>query len=278
MALRPLASGTISFGMVAIPIKLYTTTESSKSVSFNNVHKECGTRVKYRYFCPTDDRLVERDELAKGYEFSKGKFVLFEPAELKAIHPDPTNAIEIKEFVPLEQVDPIFFEKSYFLGPDKGGAKPYQLLSKSMRQTQRAAVARYQARGKNHLVLLRPFKDGLIMQQLHYADELRSFDDVPIDRAEVSEAELGLALQLIDQIASDTFRADAYEDEVRHQVWELIERKIQGEDIVAAPQEQPKAQIIDLMEALKASLGASDDERKPAKSSSAEDPGIAASG
>lgn len=278
MALRPLASGTISFGLVAIPVKLFTTTESAKTVSFNNVHKECGTRVKYRYFCPTDDRLVERDELTKGYEFSKGKFVLFEADELKAIHPEPTNAIEIKEFVPLEQVDPIYFEKSYFLGPDKGGAKPYQLLSQSMRQTQRAAIARYQARGKNHLVLLRPFKDGLIMQQLHYADELRSFEDVPIDRAEVTEAELNLALQLIDQIASDTFQPEVYEDDVRQQVWDLIERKIQGEDIVAAPQEEPKAQIIDLMEALKASLGAADDERKSAKSTRSSKPGIAATG
>lgn len=278
MALRPLASGTISFGLVAIPIKLYTTTESAKTVSFNNVHEDCGTRVKYRYYCPTDDRLVERDELTKGYEFSKGKFVLFSKEELKAIHPDPTNAVEIKEFVPLEQVDPIFFEKSYFLGPDKGGAKPYQLLSQAMRQTQRAAIARYQARGKNHLVLLRPFNDGLIMQQLHYADELRSFEDVPMDRAEVTEAELNLALQLIDQIASDTFQPKVYKDEVREQVWDLIERKIQGEDIVAAPQEEPKAQIIDLMEALKASLGAADEPRKPAKGTQPADSDIAASG
>ncbi len=277
MALRPLASGTVSFGLVAIPVKLYTTTESAKTVSFNNVHKECGTRVKYRYYCPTDDRLVERNELTKGYEFAKGKFVLLEPAELKAIHPEPTNAIEIKEFVPLEEVDPIYFEKSYFLGPDKGGAKPYQLLSNAMRQTKRAAVARYQARGKNHLVVLRPFDDGLIMQQLHYADELRSFADVPIDRAEVSEAELGLALQLIDQIASDTFRPENYQDEVRQQTWDLIERKIQGEDIVAAPQEEPKAQIIDLMEALKASLG-TDEGRKPAKPSRSDDDRAAASG
>ena len=278
MALRPLASGTVSFGLVAIPIKLYTTTESARSVSFNNVHEECGTRVKYRYNCPTCDRLVERKELTKGYEFSKGKYVLFSKEELKAIHPDPTNAIDIKEFVPLDKVDPIFFEKSYFLGPDKGGAKPYQLLAKAMRETRRAAVARYKARGKNYLVLLRPFDGGLIMQQLHYADELRSFEDVPVEETEVSEAELSMALMLIEQIASDTFDPSQYEDEVRQQVWQLIERKIQGEDIVAAPQEAPKAQIIDLMEALKASLGEADSDRKPAKATPATDPGVAASG
>ncbi len=147
-----------------------------------------------------------------------------------------------------------------------------------MRETRRAAVARYQARGKNYLVLLRPFDDGLIMQQLHYADELRSFEDVPVEETEVSEAELAMALQLIDQIASDTFDPSQYEDDVRQQVWQLIERKIQGEDIVAAPQEAPKAQIIDLMEALKASLGEADSDRKPAKATQATDPGIAASG
>ena len=272
-----MASGTVSFGMVAIPIKLYSSTESSKTVRFNQVHKECGTRVKNRLFCPTDDRLVERSEIAKGYEFSKGKFVLLSPEELKALTPDATNAIEIKEFVPLDQVDPIYFEKSYYLGPDKGGAKPYQLLSRAMRQSGRAALARYAARGKNHLVLLRPFENGLIMQQLHYADEIRAFDEVEIEEAEPTDQELQLALMLVDQIASDEFKPEQYEDEKRLETWSLIEKKIQGEDIVAPPQETPKAQIVDLMEALKASLGA-DGERKPAKAAESKAEGEAKTG
>jgi DNA end-binding protein Ku len=265
-----MASGTISFGLVAIPIKLYTTGESSAGISFNQVHKKCGTRIQYRFYCPTDDELVERSEIAKGYEFAKGQFVLFDDQELKALNPEPTNAIEITEFVPLDKVDPIYFEKSYYVGPDKGGPKPYRLLAEAMKETGRAALARYAARGKDYLVLLRPFRNGIIMQQLRYADEIRAFDEVPIGDADVKPAELQLALQLIDQIASDKFKPEEYKDEVRAKVTALIERKVEGEDIVAAPEEAPKAQIIDLMEALKKSLGqgaagGEDKERKPAK-------------
>jgi DNA end-binding protein Ku len=262
-----MASGTVSFGLVSIPIKLYTTGETAKTVRFNHVHESCGTRVKNRYYCPTDDRLVERDELAKGYEFAKNQFVLFSAEELKALNPEATNAVEITEFVPLDKVDPIYFEKSYYLGPDKGGAKPYRLLAEAMRRSQRAALARYAARGKNYLVLLRPFRDGLIMQQLHYADEIRPFSEVPIDAATVQPAEVDLALQLVEQISSDEFQPENYEDEVRNQMWELIERKVQGEEIVAPPQEEPKAQIVDLMEALKASLGEGEGRKPPKKSS-----------
>ena len=261
-----MASGTISFGLVAIPVKLYTTGESAQTVRFSMVHETCGTKVKYRYYCPTDDELVERDELAKGYEFAKGQFVLFSDDELKALMPEATHAIEISEFVPLEKVDPIYFERSYYLGPDKGGAKPYRLLAETMSATGRAALARYAARGKDYLVMLRPFEGGLIMQQLRYAVDVRPFSEVPIEEAKVTKAELALARQLVDQGASDEFHADAYTDEARGRVWELIEGKVQGEEIVAAPEEAPKAQIIDLMEALKASLGGDEKaERKPPK-------------
>ena len=259
-----MASGTISFGLVAIPVKLYTTGESSAGVSFNQVHKKCGTRVQYRYYCPTDDELVGRDEIAKGYEFAKGQFVLFSDEELKALVPEPTNAIDIAEFVPLDRVDPIYFEKSYYLGPDKGGAKPYRLLAEAMKKSGQAALARYAARGKDYLVLLRPFAEGLIMQQLRYADEIRAFSDVPVGEGEVKGNELDLALKLIDQIAEGEFRPERYEDVQRKRTWELINRKVEGEEIVAAPEEAPKAQIIDLMAALKASLGETED-AKPAK-------------
>jgi DNA end-binding protein Ku len=262
-----MASGTISFGLVAIPVKLYSTGESSQTVRFSMVHESCGTKVKYRYYCPTDDELIERHEITKGYEFAKGQFVLFSEDELKALMPEATHAIEISEFVPLEKVDPIFFEKSYYLGPDKGGAKPYRLLAETMAETGRAALARYAARGKDYLVMLRPFESGLIMQQLRYAVDVRPFSEVPIEQAKTTKAELALARQLVDQGASDEFHADAYNDEARSRIWELIEGKVQGEEIVAAPEEAPKAQIIDLMEALKASLGGEEEkaERKPPK-------------
>lgn len=262
-----MGSATVSFGLVAIPVKLYSTGDASESVRFNMVHRSCGTRLQYRYYCPSDETFVERDEIAKGYEFAKGQFVLFSDEELKALVPEPTNAIDIAEFVPLDRVDPIYFEKSYYLGPDKGGAKPYRLLAEAMKKSGQAALARYAARGKDYLVLLRPFAEGLIMQQLRYADEIRAFSDVPVGEGEVKGNELDLALKLIDQIAEGEFRPERYEDVQRKRTWELINRKVEGEEIVAAPEEAPKAQIIDLMAALKASLGETED-AKPAKRAS----------
>ena len=256
MTARPFASGTISFGLVTIPVKLYSTGETASGIQLNMLHRKCGTRLKQQYICPTDEQVVGRDEMVKGYEYAKGQYVLFTDEELKALTPEPTNAIEITEFVPAEEVDPVYFEKSTYLGPDKGGDKPYRLLSQAMRETGRAAVARYAARGKDYLVLLRPYQEGLIMQQLRYADEIRNFTEVPVAPSEVKEPELRLAMQLIEQIAADEFHPEAYEDNVRKRTRQLIEQKVQGQEIQAAPPEAPKAQIVDLMEALKASLAA----------------------
>ena len=265
MSARAISSGTVSFGLVTIPIKLYSTGEPAAGISFNMLHKTCSTPVKQRYYCPTDDRLVERDEIAKGYEYAKGQYVLFSDEELKALNPEPTNSVDIAEFVPLDEVDPVYFDRAYYLGPDKAGDRAYRLLARAMRQTSRGALATYAARGKNYLVMIRPFGDeGLIMQQLRYADEVRSFSEVPLGSAEIKPAELDLALKLIDQIASEDFKPEKYKDEVRLKTRELIDQKIAGQEITAPPQEAPKAQIIDLMEALKASLG-SEPGRKPAR-------------
>jgi DNA end-binding protein Ku len=244
----------VSFGLVTIPVKLYSTGETAVGIQLNMLHRKCGSRLKQQYVCPVDDVVVGRDEMVKGYEYAKGQYVLFTEDEIKALSREATNAMEITEFVPLEQVDPIYFEKSYYLGPDKGGERPYRLLAEAMRQTSRAALARYAARGKDYLVLLRPFEEGLIMQQLRYHDELRPFSEVPIGDAELREPELKLARQIIDQIANDRFEPETYEDEVRKQTMEMIEQKVSGQEITAAPVEAPKAQIIDLMAALKASL------------------------
>jgi DNA end-binding protein Ku len=268
MSARPFASGMISFGLVTIPVKLYSTGESAAGIQFNMLHKKCRSRLKQQYVCPIDNEVVGRDEMVKGYEYSKGQYVLFTEEELKALSPEPTNAVEITEFVPLEQVDPIYYEKSYYVGPDKGGDRPYRLLAEAMKQTSRAALARYVARGKDQFVLLRPFDGGLIMQQLRYSDELRPFSEVPVGAADLKEPELKLAVQLIEQIATDEFRPEAYEDTQRQQVRSLIERKVQGEEITAAPVAAPKAQVIDLMAALKASLAAA----KPAAASAAAEP------
>ncbi len=275
MSARAYASGTVSFGLVSIPIKLYSTGEASTGIHLNMLHKKCGSRLKQQYICPTDNEIVGKDEMVKGFEYTKGQYVLFSDDELKALMPEPTNAIDITEFIPLEKVDPIYFEKTYYLGPDKGGDRPYLLLSQAMRDTGRAAIARYRARGKDYLVLLRPYEQGVVMQQLRYPDEIRAFSEVPIGTAEVKPQELNLAKMLIDQIAGESFDPAQYEDEVKKRTRALIDKKVEGEEITAAVEEAPKAQIIDLMAALKASLansggaakGEAKADRKPAKPS-----------
>jgi DNA end-binding protein Ku len=255
-----MGTGTVSFGLVAIPIKLYSTGESASGISFNWLHGKCGGRVRQQYFCPTDEEVVDRRDLVKGYEYAKDQYVLMDDDELARLTTKATNTVDITEFVPVETVDPIFYERSYYLGPDKGGERPYRLLAEAMRETGRVALARYAARGKNYLVLLRPFAEGLIMQQLRYADEVKSFSEVPLGSAEVKPAELQLAKMLIEQIASDEFKAEGYRDDARDQLREIIERKVAGQEVTAAPAEQPRGQIIDLMQALKASLS----EKEPA--------------
>jgi DNA end-binding protein Ku len=272
MAARAIGSATVSFGMVSIPIKLYSATESASGIVFNWLHKKCGSRLKQQYHCPRENEVVSRDDMVKGYEFAKDRYVTFTPEELKALEEESTQTIEITEFVPLEKVDPIYFEKPYYLGPDKGGDKAYRLLGKAMQQTARAAIGRYAARGKQYLVMIRPLDGALVMQQLHYADEIRPRGEVPVGDAEVRDAELKLAVQLVEQISSDDFRPEAYEDEVRKRVRELIQKKVEGEEISAPPSEaRHGAQIIDLMEALKASLGAKRAEPRPAAAPSEEE-------
>ncbi|HVH17756.1 MAG TPA: Ku protein [Myxococcota bacterium] len=253
MPARALSTATISFGLVSIPVKLFTTGESKAAVSFNMLH-ECGTRVKQQYWCPKDEKVVPREEIVKGYEFAKGQYVTFTDEELKALDAEASHLIEIREFVPAALVDAVFYEKAYYLGPDKGGDKPYKLLAEAMRETERVALASYAARGKQYLVLLRPFEDGLVMQQLRYADEIRSFSEVERGDSKPSEKELALARKLIEQISSDEFHPEAYEDEVKKRVEEVIARKVEGEEVTYAEAPEPQAKIIDLMEALKASL------------------------
>lgn len=272
MAPHAMASGTISFGLVTIPVKMYSTGEPSAGIRFNMLHKDCGSRLKQQYVCPVHDAVVGRDEMVKGYEYAKGQFVLFSEEELKELTPKATNAIDIHEFVPLEAVDPVYFERAYYLGPDKGGDRPYRLLAEAMRETSRAALARYATRGKDYLVLLRPHEDGLIMQELRYADEVKSFTEVPRGDVQVRPAELQLAKQLVEQIANDEFHPENYEDEVRKQMRDLIDAKVAGQEYTAAPPEAPKAQIIDLMEALKASLAGNAKPAPAARSAKAEAP------
>ena len=262
MSARAIASATISFGLVSIPTKLFSAGDPSSGVRFNLVHKNCGTRLKQQYTCPKDDEKVERADMARGYEFSKGQFVLFTDEEYKNLLERATQTIEITEFVPLAKIDPIYFDKAYYVGPDKGGDRAYKLLASALEKSGRAALAKYAARGKQYLVMLRPLNGGMVLQQLHYADEVRAMSEVPLGDAEVKDAELDLAMQIVDQAVNDEFEPGKYKDDVRTRMLEAIEQKIEGQEITAAP-EEPQAEVIDLMEALKKSLAHGG--KKPAK-------------
>jgi DNA end-binding protein Ku len=256
MAARSIGNGTLSFGMVSIPIRMYSAGESSSAVSFNMLHDKCKSRLKQQYICPKDNEIVARDHTVKGYEFAKDQYVTFSEEEIKAMAEEAQKAIEITEFVPAAKVDPVYFDGAYYLGPDKGGEKAYKLINEAMKQTGRAALAKWAARGKQYLVLIRPVGNGLVMQQLLYKDEVRPISEVPIEEAELKDSELKLAVQLVEQIANDEFKPENYEDDVRKRYHEAIQRKVEGQEVITAAEAPKSAQIIDLMEALKASLAA----------------------
>jgi DNA end-binding protein Ku len=264
MPARSIGTATISFGLVSVPVNIYSSSESKTSVSFNMLHKKCGTRLKQQYTCPKDNEVVTRDETVKGYEFAKDQYVILTPEELKALEEKATSTIDVIEFVPLAGVDREYLEKVYYLGPDKGGDRAYRLLAAALKQSGKAALGQYAARGQQHLVLLRPLNGVLVMEQLHYADEVRPTTEVTIPAGEVKDAELKLAMQLIDQTSNEEFEPAKYKDTVRERTLETIQRKIEGQDITGDVAPSGDTKMLDLMEALKASLA----KEKPAKGES----------
>jgi DNA end-binding protein Ku len=267
MAARSIASLTVSFGLVSIPVKLYSATEASRAISFNLLHKTCGSRLKQQYFCIKEEVPVAREDMVKGYEFAKDQYVIFSPEELKAMEEAGTHMAEITEFVPIEAVDPVYFDKAYYLAPDKGGAKPFALLTSALRESNRCALGRWAARGKQYIVMIRPVEDGLVMQQLLYAGEVRSIKELEIPKTDVKPAELKLAKQLIEQQASKKFDPSAYTDTVRERIEAAVQKKVEGQEITLTEAPEGGAQIIDLMDALRASL-----EKKAAKPAKAREP------
>jgi DNA end-binding protein Ku len=263
---------TVSFGLVSIPVKLYSATEASRAISFNLLHKTCGSRLKQQYLCIKEDVPVAREDMVKGYEFAKDQYVVFSPEELKALEEVGTHMAEITEFVPIEAVDPVYFDKAYYLAPDKGGAKPFALLASALRESKRCALGRWAARGKQYIVMIRPVEDGLVMQQLLYAGEVRSMKELEIPKTDVKSAELKLAKQLIEQQATDTFDPSAYTDTVRERVEAAVQKKVDGQEITLTEAPEGGAQVIDLMEALRASL----EKKAPARAKApAPEPAIA---
>lgn len=256
MAARSIATATISFGLVTVPVRVYPATRLSAGLSFHMLHAKDKVRVKQQYVCPREDVVVPRNEMVKGYEYRKDKYVVFTNKELKALDEQATNGIEITEFLPADAVDPVYFEKTYYLGPDKGGEKAFSLLAEAMEAVERIALAQYAARGKSYLVLLRATGQRLLMHQLYHSDEVRDVSEVPGSTRQNREAEVKLARQLIDQISEEKFRPERYEDIVRKRIGKLIQGKLKGKDITeSSPSARPKAEVIDLMEALQASLG-----------------------
>ena len=254
MAARSIATASISFGLVTVPVRIYPATRASAGLSFHLLHEKDHSRLKQQYVCEKDGEVVPRSEMVKGYEFAKGRYVTFTDEELKALDQKATNGIEIAEFVPAGSVDPVYFERSYYLGPDKNGAKAFSLLVRAMHETGLLAVAKYAARGKDYLVLLRPADERLEMIQLYNEDEVRSPSEVPVETRASTQAEVKLATRLIESIASKEFDPGKYGDEVRRRIQELIEAKVQGKDITVPAPQKRKAEVVDLMAALQASL------------------------
>jgi DNA end-binding protein Ku len=280
MAARPISAGMISFGLVSIPVRLFTAT-SPRSVSFHLLHKKDNSRIQQKIYCPVDDKIIERDELVRGFEIEKGRYVTFSDEELKSLEAQGDHAINISEFIPLSEVDPLYFENGYYLGCEAGSAKAYRLLSEAMDQASRVALATYTMRGKEHLVLIRPYAKGLMLHTMYYSDEVRSVEEV--DRglnAEAKPAELDLAKRLIDDLTEKKFDPSKYHDNYRERVVEAAQRKLEGQEVTEAPTEERKGKVIDLMSALKASLekrGVSA-EHEPAERQAAPAEGKAAKG
>jgi DNA end-binding protein Ku len=262
-----IGSGTISFGLVSIPVKMFSAA-SSAGVSFNMLHAKCGSRIRQQTFCPVCNVVVDRAELVKGYEFVKDQYVRVSDDELKALEGEASKLIDIAEFVPLDKVDPIYFEKTYYLGPDKGGEKAYRLLSDAMTASERVALAKFVMRGKESLVLIRAAQGGLMLHTMYFADEVRSFAEIDKGAsAKIKDGEMALAQQLIDGLSNAEFEPERYADEYRQRVLELVDSKVEGKEIIAAGPPVQRAQVIDLMEALKESLAkhAPTEKKPPAK-------------
>ncbi len=254
MSARPISSATITFGLVSIPVKLFSAAQNDTGISFNLLHEKCHSRLKQQYICPKDGEIVTRDQMVKGYQFAKDQYVIFTDEELKALDEASSKAIEIAEFVPLDKVDPIYFESAYYLGPDKGGDKPYRLLVEAMKRSGQAAVALHSARGRQTLVLMRTVGDALVMQQLKHADELKPISEIPLPSGDVREPELKLAMQFVEQLSNAEFAPAKYEDTHKKKLEQAIQEKVNGQAISITPAPAPAAQVVDLMEALKASL------------------------
>ena len=255
MPAHSIGSGNISFGLVSIPIKMFTAASSGR-VAFNQIHQKCGGRIKQQLICPTCNEVVERSVLVKGYEFAKDQYVQFTEEELKGLEGEASQMIDIAEFVPLAQVDPIYFENTYYLGPDKGGEKAYRLLSDAMKSSGRVAVAKFVMRGKENIVLIRSAQKGLMLHTMYFADEIRDFGEIDKgEDAKLKPGEMDLAERLVKELSTEAFKPEKYDDDYRGRVLAAVEAKVEGKEVTSLAPQAQRTQVIDLMDALKQSLG-----------------------
>lgn len=254
MALRPLRNAMVSFGLVNIPVRFYTATKS-EDIHFNMLHESCGTRVQRKWWCPEHEELVTSDELIRGYAISKNKYVTFTSEEIDTLETDDNRALEITEFLSLDQIDPVFFEKAYYLGPAPGGGKTYKLLSMAMKKQGKVALARWVSSNREHLVIIRPHESGLVLHTMYYADEVRDFGQIDMETSQLKDKEVKLAEMLIDELTEARFDPLRYKDEYRERLLDRIKDKSKGKAIVSDEKEEEKGgEVIDIMEALRRSL------------------------
>ncbi len=260
--MRTLWKGAVSFGLVNIPIKMYVATEN-KDLKFNYLHGECMSPVQYRKYCPRCDRELAAEEIVRGYEYQKGSYVIIKEEDLARIPLDTTKTIDILDFVQLEQVDPIYFDKTYYLEPSPGGEKAYTLIIEAMKRTNKAAIAKVMIRSKQSLAALRVKDRTLLMETIFYPDEIRSPDSLSsgVEVDKLHDNELKMAVNLIENLSID-FDPGKYEDEYRKSLWELIEGKIVGREVSQVQTPETAANVVDLMEALKASVELAQQQQK----------------
>ena len=268
MARRSIWNGAISFGMVVIPVKLYPATDS-KDISFVNLHSTCNNRIRQPRYCPHHEQTVESSEIVRAYEYAKEQYIIMEESDFEDLPVPSKRNIEITQFIDLTSIDPIYFERSYALEPQEVAVKPFYLLKQALENTQRVAVAKVALRQKEYLCCLRPFEQGIMLETMHYPDEIRGTDELNLPEADasVTDQEMNMAVALIDQLTGP-FQPEDYHDEYRTALQQVIEAKLgTGQPVTAAPA-APQGKVGDLMEALRASIEATKTERTDRKTAS----------
>jgi DNA end-binding protein Ku len=266
---RAIWSGAISFGMVSIPVKLYTATQS-KDVSFRQLHRDDLARIRQLRWCPVDEREVGYDELVRGYEYAKEQYVVLDEEDFEQLPVPSKHTIELSAFVNADEIDPVYYERTYYLEPDEAGIKPFALLLRALQEKGLVAVGKLALRNKEHLCVLRPYEGGIVIETLYYPDEIRVEPEVDTGGVKISEQELKMAFSLIEML-QQPFDPTQYRDEYRETLMEMITAKLEGGEVVAAEAPAAEAKPVDLMAALKASIEAAKSRQGSASGNGAEE-------